>query len=69
MLPDQKFYGFFETVEEKGVYQGEDISFCRRVRQAGLSVWALIDESVVHYGMSEVSGQWLHSMKLRGNIS
>jgi hypothetical protein len=69
MLPDQKFYGFFETVEEKGVYQGEDISFCRRVRQAGLSVWALIDETVVHYGMSEVSGQWLHSMKLRGNIS
>ncbi|SAL16671.1 hypothetical protein AWB64_01014 [Caballeronia sordidicola] len=69
MIANNKFYGFFETVEEKGVYQGEDISFCRRARQAGLSVWALIDSTVVHYGMSEVSGQWLQAMKLRGNIA
>jgi hypothetical protein len=68
LIPDKKFYGFFETVEENGVYQGEDISFCRRARDAGLSIWALIDETVVHYGMSEVSGQWMQAMKLRGNI-
>ncbi len=68
MLPNDAFYGFFETVEHNRVYQGEDISFCRRARQAGMQIFALIDETVVHYGMSEVSGQWLQSMKLRGNI-
>ena len=69
MVPSGKFYGFFETVEENGVYQGEDISFCIRARKAGLRIWALIDETVVHYGTSEVSGSYLQSMKLRGSVA
>ena len=38
MIPSGKFYGFFETIEEDGVYLGEDVSFCMRARQAGISI-------------------------------
>jgi glycosyltransferase involved in cell wall biosynthesis len=69
MIPSGKFYGFFETIEEDGVYLGEDVSFCNRARQAGLSIWALIDQTVVHYGMSEVSGQYLQAMRRRGKVT
>ncbi|QIE22095.1 hypothetical protein SBC1_01100 [Caballeronia sp. SBC1] len=63
MLTNGKFYGFFETIEEDGLYQGEDVSFCTRARQAGLTIWGLIDQTVVHYGASEVSGQYLQAMR------
>ena len=69
LLPSGKFYGFFETIEEDGVYLGEDVSFCIRARQAGLSIWALIDQTVVHYGASEVSGQYHQSMRLNGKVT
>jgi hypothetical protein len=69
MVPSGKFYGFFETIEEDGVYLGEDVSFCRRARRAGLTIWALIDQTVVHYGQSEVSGQYLQAMRLRGSVT
>jgi GT2 family glycosyltransferase len=59
----------FETIEEDGIYLGEDVSFCRRARSAGLTIWALIDQTVVHYGQSEVSGQYLHAMRRRGSVS
>ena len=69
MIPSGKFYGFFETIEEDGVYLGEDVSFCIRARQAGLSIWALIDQTVVHYGKSEVSGQYLQAMRRSGKVT
>jgi hypothetical protein len=69
LIPSGKFYGFFETIEEDGLYLGEDVSFCIRARQAGLSIWALIDQTVVHYGASEVSGQYLQAMRLNGKVS
>lgn len=69
MLTDGKFYGYFETIEEDGLYQGEDVSFCTRARQAGLSIWGLIDQTVVHYGTSEVSGQYLQAMRRSGKVT
>jgi hypothetical protein len=69
MIPSGKFYGFFETIEEDGVYLGEDVSFCIRARQAGLTIWALIDQTVVHYGKSEVSGQYLQAMRRSGKVT
>ena len=69
VIANGKFYGFFETIEEDGVYLGEDVSFCLRARQAGLTIWALIDQTVVHYGMSEVSGQYLQAMRLNGKVT
>jgi len=68
-IANGKFYGFFETIEEDGVYLGEDVSFCLRARQAGLTIWALIDQTVVHYGASEVSGQYLQAMRLNGKVT
>jgi hypothetical protein len=68
-ITNGEFYGFFETLEEDGLYQGEDVSFCSRARQAGLTIWALIDQTVVHYGSSEVSGQYLEAMRLRGKVT
>ncbi|MDP9154326.1 MAG: hypothetical protein M3O74_08755 [Pseudomonadota bacterium] len=69
MIPNGKFYGFFDTIEEDGVYLGEDLSFCLRARQAGISIWALIDQTVAHYGASEVSGNYLRAMQLHGKLA
>jgi len=69
MVTSGEFYGFFETIEEDGLYQGEDVSFCTRARKAGLTIWALIDQTVVHYGASEVSGQYLQAMRLNGKVT
>jgi hypothetical protein len=68
-LPSGEFYGFFDTIEEQGHYLSEDLSFCRRVRLGGAAVWALVDQTVVHYGASEVAGQYLRALRLRGNIA
>ena len=67
-LPEGRFYSFFDTIEEQGFYLSEDLSFCRRVRLGGGSVWALVDQTVVHYGASEVAGQYLRALRMRGNI-
>ncbi|MCP3706490.1 hypothetical protein M3I54_05735 [Paraburkholderia sp. CNPSo 3274] len=67
-LPHGKFHAFFDTVSEKGVYLSEDLSFCRRVRAAGKSVWALIDEKIVHHGASSISGTYLHALEMRGHM-
>jgi len=67
-LPDSKFYAFFDTVGENGVYLSEDLSFCRRVRAAGKSVWALVDEKITHHGGSSISGTYLHALEMRGHM-
>lgn|GEM_PF-1428246 len=66
-LPEGRFHAFFDTAGEKGVYLSEDLSFCQRVRAAGMSVWALIDEKIVHHGQSAISGTFLHSLERRGH--
>jgi hypothetical protein len=68
VVPGGAFYGFFDTMQEQGAYLSEDLSFCRRVRLGGCAVWALVDQTVVHYGASEVAGQYLRALKLRGQI-
>lgn len=68
-LPDDRFYAFFDTTDDRGIYLSEDLSFCRRVRAAGLSVWALIDETIVHHGSSAITGRFLSSLKMRGHTA
>jgi hypothetical protein len=68
-LPDGKFYAFFDTVGEKGVYLSEDLSFCQRVRASGKSVWALVDEKIVHHGGSSISGTYLRALEMRGHMN
>jgi hypothetical protein len=67
-LPDGRFYAFFDTVGEKGVYLSEDLSFCQRARAAGMPVWALIDEKIVHHGQSAISGTFMRSLQQRGHV-
>ncbi|MDR3097777.1 MAG: hypothetical protein LBV73_11975 [Paraburkholderia sp.] len=66
-LPDGRFHAFFDTAGEEGVYLSEDLSFCQRVRAAGMSVWALIDEKIVHHGNAKISGTFLRSLERRGH--
>ncbi|WP_341317031.1 hypothetical protein WN982_37600 [Paraburkholderia sp. IMGN_8] len=68
LIPSGNFYGFFDTIEERGAYLSEDLSFCRRARLGGCKIWALVDQTVVHYGASEVAGQYLRALQLRGNV-
>jgi hypothetical protein len=68
LLPDGCFYGFFDTAADRGVYLSEDLSFCQRVREAGLQVWALIDETVVHHGSSAIAGRYLSALRMRGQV-
>ncbi|WP_075643801.1 hypothetical protein [Paraburkholderia monticola] len=68
VLPSGNFYGFFDSIEEHGAYLSEDLSFCRRARLGGCAIWALVDQTVVHYGASEVAGQYLRALTLRGNV-
>jgi hypothetical protein len=68
MLTDGAFYAFFDTIEENGIYLSEDLSFCRRARLGGCAIWALLDQTVVHYGASEVSGQYMQAMRRRGQL-
>ncbi len=68
-LPDARFYAFFDTTDDRGVYLSEDLSFCRRVRAAGMSVWALIDETIVHHGSSAIAGRFLSSLAMRGHTA
>lgn len=67
-LADGRFYGFFDTISEKGVYLSEDLSFCRRVRESGMPVWALVDEKITHHGASSISGTYLRALELRGHM-
>lgn len=67
-LSSDMFYGFFDTLEERGVYLSEDLSFCRRARLGGCSIWALLDQTVVHYGASAVSGQYLRALRAQGKL-
>jgi hypothetical protein len=38
------------------MYLSEDVSFCRRARRGGCEVGALLNQTVVHCGASQVSG-------------
>lgn len=48
----------FLTVEEKGIKRefGEDLSFCERVRRAGMEVWGSVGDPVGHVGFHEWFG-------------
>ncbi|WP_233888775.1 hypothetical protein [Paraburkholderia flagellata] len=68
LIQSRNFYGFFDPLEEQGAYLSEDLSFCRRARIGGCEIWALLDQTIAHYGTLEVSGQYLAALHLRGNL-
>lgn len=59
-------WGFFNPMDnEEGVPLSEDISFCRRWRQAGGDIWADITSPVVHVGRNVQQGNYLDFYKAR----
>ena len=48
-----------------GVPLSEDISFCRRWRQAGGEIWADITSPVVHVGRNVQQGNYLDFYKAK----
>ncbi|HTI67055.1 MAG TPA: hypothetical protein VL460_05855 [Caulobacteraceae bacterium] len=43
--------GFFDPIPSETGFIAEDLSFCRRWRDAGGDVWACIDQDIAHVGL------------------
>ncbi len=53
-------WGFFNPIaQEDGIPMSEDISFCRRWREAGGEIWADIASNSVHVGRHPFEGNYL----------
>jgi hypothetical protein len=54
----------FQPVQDaNGLYVGEDIAFCQRwVEGCGGTLWASIDEPIIHIGQENFVGQYLHKL-------
>lgn len=50
-------HAFDKVVGDQGKILSEDLSFCHRVRQAGLEVWGDVESVVGHVGMHEWRGR------------
>jgi hypothetical protein len=55
-------WGFFNPIDtDQGLPLSEDISFCRRWRQAGGEIWADVASIVTHVGLHAFAGSYLGS--------
>jgi hypothetical protein len=53
----QELWSFFDfPLDENLVEMGEDISFCRKLSEAGISIWAMPSESFTHWGINNYQG-------------
>ena len=51
--------GFLDVFNEHGThYESEDINFCRRVREAGFTIWIDLGHPLLHWKMGEVLELW-----------
>ena len=59
-------WGFFNPIEtEDGIPLSEDLSFCRRWRQAGGEIWADVTSTATHVGPHAFVGSFLGSWTSR----
>ena len=59
-------WGFFNSVEgENGFPLSEDLSFCRRWREAGGEIWADVQNDIQHIGRFTYAGNYLDFLKAR----
>lgn len=50
-------WNFFDfTYDENNVELGEDISFCAKCEKAGIPIWTLLSENLVHWGLHNFQG-------------
>lgn len=56
---------FFDEIETDHGRLSEDLSFCKRVRDAGMDVWASLNHEVGHIGLKNFSGTYGQFLKER----
>ena len=57
--PDGQIGAYFKCEVRDGQYWGEDVEFCRLVREAGGNVWAFVDMDFTHSAPAKVyRGNW-----------
>ncbi len=55
---------FQPTPDEHGIYDGEDMAFCRRwVQGCGGEIWAVVTETIVHVGPETYVGNFLTKLQ------
>lgn len=58
---------FFDEIETDHGRLSEDLSFCKRVRDAGMDCWASLNHEVGHIGLKNFTGTYGQFMKERAN--
>lgn len=67
---DEHNWGFFNHIEMPGECSlSEDISFCRRWREAGGEIWSDVTRNTAHIGRHAFSGNYLDYLVARGEIT
>jgi hypothetical protein len=54
--------GFFDTIQTDQGLVPEDLAFCRRWRQCGGDVWAMLDQEIGHVGSMVFRGRCLDAL-------
>ena len=49
---------FRHTIDKNGKLKSEDFSFCERAREAGIDIWAWVDEEIAHIGNYAYTGRY-----------
>jgi hypothetical protein len=62
----ENLYNFFDTYwnEEDNTYTGEDFYFCKLCRDAGIKIYGLLDEYIVHHGDYGYKGRLIDELSL-----
>lgn len=63
---DTSLYNFFDTFfkQEDNTYHGEDFYFCKLCTDAGIKIYGLIDEYIVHHGDYGYKGRLLDELMI-----
>jgi hypothetical protein len=54
--------GFFDPIPTETGFMAEDLSFCRRWREAGGEVWAVIDQEIAHVGVMAFKARMIDAL-------
>ena len=66
---DPDLYNFWDTTFnlDKGLWKGEDLSFCDLAREAGFKIYANIKSNTIHHGNFGWKGKFEDSLKRKAN--
>ena len=64
IVEDNSLYNFFDTFfkQEDNTYHGEDFYFCKLCTDAGIKIYGLIDEYIIHHGDYGYKGRLLDEL-------